>query len=200
MGNSIRSGIVLTCLGLLMVAGWMLVRMDAHELRDIDGKVHGSLEQPKDAKWNVLFFMIADCPIANQYAPEIRRICSAYEAKGARCSLVYADASMEADEVRKHARDFFEFTYPAIHDTGYKLTRKAGATISSEVAVFSAGAELQYRGRINDFNAGLGTPRHSATRHDLRDALDALADGRPVPNSRTQAVGCFIPDELSEDK
>lgn len=198
--RSVRSGIILTCLGLLMVAGWKLVRIEAHELRDVDGNVHGSLEKPEDAKWSVLFFMTADCPIANQYAPEIRRICSAYESKGARCSLVYADASMDAGKIRKHAREFFESAYPAIQDAGYRLTRKAGATISSEVAVFSTGAELQYRGRIDDFHAALGTPRQSATQHDLRDALEALAAGKAVPNPRTPAVGCFIPDNSSEDK
>jgi len=176
------------------VAGRMAL-VQENLLRDIDGASHGSLEKPQ-SKWNVLFFMTSDCPIANQYAPEIRRICDAYEPKGATCLLVYADASMTSVQIRANSKDYFHSAYPAIFDGGYRLARKAGATVSSEVAVFSQGAKLEYRGRINDFYADLGTPRQHVTHHDLRDALDALAAGKTIPNARTQAIGCFIPDNI----
>ena len=176
------------------VAGWFALGR-ASVLRDIDGDTHGSLEKPQ-SKWNVLFFITSDCPIANQYAPEIRRICDAYDPKGASCLLVYADASMTPVQIRANSKDYFHSAYPAIFDDGYRIARKAGATVSSEVAVFSSGAKLEYRGRINDFYADLGTPRQRVTHHDLRDALDALAAGKPIANPRTQAVGCFIPDNI----
>jgi len=174
------------------VAAWLALGR-ASVLRDIDGVSHGSLEKPQ-SRWNVLFFLTSDCPIGNQYAPEIRRICDAYEPKGAKCFLVYADASMTPVQISANSRDYFHSTVPAILDDGYRLARKAGATVSSEVAVFSPGAELKYRGRINDFYADLGTPRQHVLHHDLRDALDALAAGKTIPNPRTQAIGCFIPD------
>ena len=66
-----------------------------HLLRDIDGVLHGSLEKPAGWKWTLLFFLMADCPVANQYAPEIQRICSAYGPKGAKCFLVYVDPTMK---------------------------------------------------------------------------------------------------------
>src|SRR5262245_61437975 len=109
--RNFKSLLLIVGLGLLAAAGWFLLRVEAHELRGIDGVVHGSLENP-ESKWSVLFFITSDCPIANQYAPEIRRICSAYESRGARCSLVYADASMNAEQVRKHSHDFFNSAYP----------------------------------------------------------------------------------------
>jgi hypothetical protein len=62
------------------------------------------------------------------------------------------------------------------------------------VAVFSKRGQLKYRGRIDNFYAGLGTPRQVVTEHDLRDALDALIAGRTVRSPRTQAFGCFIPE------
>src|SRR4051812_32198648 len=181
-------------LAVLALAGWTSLGR-ANVLKDIDGVAHGSLEKPQ-FKWNVLFFLTSDCPIANQYAPEIQRICNAYEPKGASCFLVYADASMTPVQIRNNSKDYFHSAYPAIFDEGYRLAHKAGATVSSEVAVFSSGAKLEYRGRINDFYADLGTPRQRVTHHDLRDALDALAAGKPIPNPRTQAIGCFIPDNV----
>jgi AhpC/TSA family len=165
----------------------------AHALRDIDGVVHGSLEQPSGWKWTLLFFLMSDCPIANQYAPEIQRICDSYGPKGAKCFLVYVDSSMKAADIRKHMQDYKYTGLSAILDGKHELVQKAGATVVSEVAVFAAGADLKYRGRIDDLYAGLGKQRRVVTRHDLRDSLDALLAGKGVPSPVTQAYGCFIP-------
>jgi hypothetical protein len=164
-----------------------------HILRDIDGVVHGAIERLNPGKWSILFFVMTDCPIANRYAPEIQRICSEYSPKGARCFLVYVDPASKTAELKKHSKEF-GYSLPVIFDKDHQLVRKAGATVSSEVAVFSSRGELKYRGRIDNFHADLGSPRTRATEFDLRNALDALAAGRSVAKPRTQAIGCFIPE------
>jgi hypothetical protein len=176
-----------------MASAFWLTTRPHHLLTDIEGITHGSIEKPSRGRWSVLFFLTPDCPIANQYAPEIRRICDSYEPQGAHCYLVYADPSLSKDAVRQHARDFHASRYPAILDSDYSLVDAAGATVSSETAIFSSGGKLEYRGRIDDFNLALGVPRQRATQHDLRDTLDALIAGRSVPNSRTETIGCFLP-------
>src|SRR5262245_7588713 len=82
-------------------------------LRDIDGLDHGRIERPSGGKWSVLFFLMADCPIANRYAPEIQRICAEYGPKGARCYLVYVGRSATVVEIKKHVKDF-GYRLPAI--------------------------------------------------------------------------------------
>ena len=57
-----------------------------------------------------------------------------------------------------------------------------------------AGRELVYLGRIDDRYVDFGKTRAAATTHDLAGALEAILDGRPVPESRTRAIGCFIPE------
>jgi hypothetical protein len=175
------------------VATWWATQGPENILQDIDGVAYGSLEHPAKGARSVLFFLTPDCPIANQYAPEIRRICDKYGPNGTNCFLVYADPSLSRDAIRKHTRDYHESRYPAILDADYHLVDAAGATVSSETAVFSSEGRLEYRGRIDDFNAALGVPRQKATQHDLRDALDAMIAGRSVPNPRTETVGCFLP-------
>ena len=197
MKRSIKAVVTMTAFVAIAGAIWLARRSDEHVLMDVEGRAHGSLEHPDQGYLSVLIYLIADCPIANQYAPEIQRICHSYESKGARCYLVYADPSLSKDVVRKHAHDFHGSRYPAILDSDYRLVDAAGATVSSETAVFSRGGKLEYRGRINDFNAALGVPRQQATRHDLRDALDALTEGRGVANTRTEAIGCFLPTRKS---
>jgi AhpC/TSA family len=164
-----------------------------HLLRSIDGTVLGSLENPKGWTWTLLFFVMSDCPIANQYAPEVQRVCTAYGPKGVRCFLVYVDPAMKTADIRKHMKDFNYTSWPAILDSGHGLVEKAGATIVSEVAVFSNNGELKYRGRIDDRYSALGKPRQVVTKRDLVNALDALVANRNVTNPRTEAFGCFIP-------
>jgi len=49
-----------------------------------------------------------------------------------------------------------------------------------------------YLGRIDNRVEDFGKVRIQATEFDLRDALDAVLAGRPVPHPRTHALGCAI--------
>ena len=59
--------------------------------------------------------------------------------------------------------------------------------------VVDSTGKLVYRGRINNFYEDFGKPRRVITQHDLRNALNALLAGKPVPQPRVKAIGCFIP-------
>ena len=120
-----------------------------HTLEDIAGRSWGSLEDPELGRWSTLVFVRSDCPISNQYAPEIRRIHADYARNGVEFFLVYIDRHLTEETVREHLEEFGH-TLPAILDSDHVLVEKAGATITPEVAVFSEGAELEYRGRINN--------------------------------------------------
>ena len=54
--------------------------------------------------------------------------------------------------------------------------------------------EIAYRGRIDNAWGDLGARRPRASRQDLREALRAVLRGEPVPQPRTDAIGCNIPD------
>src|SRR5262245_66234321 len=100
---------------------------------------------------------------------------------------------MKVADIRKHMKYIKYTCCSAILDSNHELVKAAGATVVSEVALFANNGELKYRGRIDNLYAALGKPRQVVSERDLRNALDALIAGRSVPNSRTQAFGCFIP-------
>jgi hypothetical protein len=60
------------------------------------------------------------------------------------------------------------------------------------VAVLSPRGDLLYLGRIDNRQEDFGKQRPQATVFDLRDALDAVLSGKPVPHPRTKALGCSI--------
>ncbi len=162
-------------------------------LTDIDAKTHDMLDA-SSKRANVLYFITNDCPISNQYAPEINRICDEYAAQGVGCYLVYIDPTLPPESIRKHLDDYSHDCCPAIHDTEHKLVKRFGAEVTPEAALLSADGKALYQGRINNFYAALGKPRRMVTVHDLRDAIEAALTGKSIDNPKTQAIGCFIPD------
>ena len=60
--------------------------------------------------------------------------------------------------------------------------------------MLAANGDVLYRGRIDNLYAALGQKRPRATTRDLREALDAILAGQPVPHATNQAVGCLIPN------
>ena len=159
-------------------------------------QTQGSPDPLRDARSKkavVLFFVGHDCPISNAYAPEIKRICAQYTPRHIGFYMVYPDPDLSLADAQKHAREY-GYTVPILLDPGHRLTRKAGATITPEAAVLAPNGKLLYRGRIDDLYIGFGKRRYEATRHDLRDALDAVTRDKPVAQPFTKSIGCFIPD------
>lgn len=159
---------------------------------DVNGEWHTPFAS-NGKKPVVLIFVMHDCPIANAFAPEIGRICEEYAAKGASLYMVHVDPALSAEDAAKHATDY-GFKCPVLLDRTHALVKAAQATVTPEAAVFAADGSLKYRGRINDQYVDIGKKRIHVTKHDLREALDAVLNGKAVANATTQAVGCYISD------
>jgi peroxiredoxin len=160
------------------------------QLRDTQGSIH------TNAEWNgaravLLFFVTIDCPVTNSYVPEMNRIRQAYSARGVRVYAVQADPSVPERAVAAYAREF-RYSFPLLLDPGQKLVALTGATTIPQAAVLSPESRVLYLGRIDNRVADLGRQRPQATEADLREALDAVLAGKPVPQPFTKAIGCAI--------
>jgi hypothetical protein len=161
-----------------------------HEFVDVLGDKY-TLPGPDDCKAVVLLFVGYDCPISNSYSKEIVRLCKEFMPKKVAFCVVYADADINEDEARKHAKEY-GFVCPAILDPEMTLARRVGATIKPEAAVLSPKGELLYLGRIDNRWVDFGKRREHVTCHELRDALGAVLAGRPIATPRVKGVGCDI--------
>ncbi len=160
-------------------------------LLDLSGRRIEPLED-SGAAANVFLFLRTDCPISNRYAPEIRRLHDRFAPSGVEFWMVYPDPDEPLQAIRQHLDDF-EYPGRAARDPEHALVEETQATVTPEAAVFADG-ELVYLGRIDNRFVDFGKTRAAPTKHDLAGALEAILDGRPVPEPRTRAVGCFIPD------
>lgn len=158
-------------------------------LPGVDGARHLPFRSP--ARVTVVVFISTDCPIANGYAPEIKRIVSEYSPRGVVFHLVHVDRDVSPEQARAHA-DEYGYTCSILLDTEHQLVQAIGATVTPEAAVIDANRELRYRGRIDDRYTDFGKKRLEPSQRDLRTALDAVLEGRAVPQPRTRAIGCYI--------
>jgi hypothetical protein len=162
------------------------------EIIDIAGTTHRPFGDPQ-VRAVALIFLLPDCPIANSYVPELNRLYSDYTPRGVRLFLIQVDPQSSAEELREHARQY-QLQPPVVWDMRHVWVRRIGATVTPQAAVLSPAGTLLYLGRIDNRYVGLGKRREQVTAHDLRDALDAVLAGEPVPQARTEAIGCAIPD------
>ena len=162
----------------------------AFSFSDTNGHLHTKSEW-SGKRAVVLFFLTTDCPLSNNYAPEMNRIDATYSPRDVMFYAVQGDATVALDVVRKHVQDF-GYTFPYLMDPDESLATFTGATTNPEAAVLSPNGQLLYLGRIDNRLAAFGKQRSQITEFDLRDALDAVLAGKPVPHPHTKALGCAI--------
>jgi hypothetical protein len=158
---------------------------------DISGREIRPFDDPS-TKALALGFLLPDCPIANSFIPEINRLHDAFSARGVTLLLIHADSETTPDQAREHSREY-QVRPPVVLDPRHHWVKRAGATTSPEVVVFSPTGEIVYRGRINDQYVDLGKRRAYVTSHDLKNAIEAFLAGQPIAKPHHEAVGCPIP-------
>jgi thiol-disulfide isomerase/thioredoxin len=173
-----------------MIASFGLCGDSPMQFIGLDGRSHTPLS---DKKVTVLFFLLPDCPVSNAYAPEIKRICKDYEAKKVAAYIVHADPDVSAEQAKKHAKEF-GYICPVLRDPTHLLVKASGVKMAPEVAVLGPDRKVLYRGRIDDLYVDYGKRRPAPTQRDLRDALDAILQGKTVAAPTTKVIGCHLPE------
>ncbi|REJ65496.1 MAG: hypothetical protein DWQ31_17845 [Planctomycetota bacterium] len=154
-----------------------------------------------DGDMTLLVFTRTDCPIANRYAPEIRRVYEAFDTLQDNFYLVYVDPAETAEQIQEHLEEY-NLPGKVIRDPGHRLVEKTGARVTPEAALFAAGGKMVYRGRIDDQYVDFGKTRAAPTQRDLREAIGKLLDvsqdeghdADDIELVTTKAIGCYITD------
>ena len=142
-------------------------------------------------KATALIFVSTDCPIANAFQPELKKLAEHYEPKGVSFFLIYCTSRLTKERIEKHAQDF-EIHIPQVLDSQQTLGKLVGARITPEAIVVDQSNRVVYRGQINNLYAGYGKKRAKPSQHYLKDACEAILAGKEIEHSETNSVGCFI--------
>jgi hypothetical protein len=163
--------------------------VSALELPATDGKTYDPAAAG-DKKAVALFFVSPFCSTTKSFMKEINQITADYGDRMV-VYLIHSDPEITLEIALEHAI-LSEVKTTVLLDKEQALAKQLKARITPEVVVLSPKAETLYQGRINDLYLGPTKRQRSATTKDLRDALDAIFSGKPVPSPQHEAQGCKI--------
>ena len=158
-------------------------------LSGADGQEHTPLAVG-DKKAAVLFFVSPYCPTSNTFVPEINKIVADYPT-GFAFYLVHSDPDVKFTDILQHTQ-MMEIKATVLVDKEQTLAKFAQAKTTPEVVVIAPDGRTLYQGRINNLYLGPTKKQRQATTKDLRDALDAIQNGKPIAEPKTAAMGCKI--------
>lgn len=159
--------------------------IDEFSLPDVNG-TDRSLKSLAGKNGTVLLFIAVQCPVSNAYNERMEKLAHDYKAKGIAVVGINSNVTEDAATVKTHAAEH-SLTFPILKDPGNKVADKLGASVTPEAYFLDASNKLLYRGRIdNSRNAA------QVETSDLRNALDAALNGKPVEKTEARAFGCSI--------
>lgn len=166
-----------------------LAEEPALTLPGLDGKDCAPFDT-EGKKAAVLFFVSPYCPSSNNFGPEMVSIAEDFEGDFT-FRYVHSDPSVTAEDRLRHA-SLMGFEGPVLDDSKQRLAKRLGAKITPEVVVVDPAGKTLYQGRINDLYLAPTRRQREVTKHDLREVLDAVRNGREIATPRTEAMGCKI--------
>lgn len=140
----------------------------------------------KEAKATLIFFFGTRCPVSKAYNSRILDYVDHYGPKGVRVYGIDSNDPESADEVSDYAADH-KYTFPTLKDKGNVVADTFGAEVTPEVFLIDSEGKLVYTGQIDD-----SRDEFRAKKYALKEALDAVLEGRKVENSYVRAFGSTI--------
>ncbi len=169
----------------------------AFRLPGVDARDY-TLDDFEQAKLLLVVFTCNHCPTAQAYEARIAKLQADYKDRGVALvaispnddqavrldELGYTDVGDSFADMKLRAEER-KFEFPYLYDGETQAAAVAyGVVATPQVFLFDEARKLRYVGRIDD--AEVKEP----TKHDARNAIEALLAGQPVPVERTRTFGC----------
>lgn len=161
-------------------------------LPDVNGNLV-SLSDFIDAPALLVMFICNHCPYVQHVAGELAKLTREYQKRGvavvginANDWNVYPDDSpgKMAEEVPRRG-----YSFPYLADEIQEVAKAYHAACTPDFFVFDKDRRLVYRGQMDASRPGNAV---KVTGKDLREALDAVLEGHPVPENQRPSLGCNI--------
>jgi peroxiredoxin len=163
----------------------------ATKMKSVDGKMVAIADVAGKAG-TLVVFTCNHCPFAKGWEERIVELANTYSKKGIGVILI------NANDPNKYSEDGFAemqaraktrgLQAPYVVDETSAVARAFGATVTPEAFLFDKGGKLAYHGTVDDNHKD---PAKVQNRY-LKDALDAVAAGKPPAQPETKSLGCGI--------
>lgn len=162
-------------------------RLPAAHLESTDGHARDFPDAMRGARFTVLEFFSAHCPVQSAHDARLRALASDVGARGVTFFAVDSeiDASVERDRAEAAARGF---TFPILVDTGARLADALGVDYATYTVIVDQEGRVRYRGGLDDDKTHL---RDDAAMY-VKDALEDLLAGREPRIAEGKTLGCAL--------
>jgi peroxiredoxin len=157
------------------------------ELEGVDGKKH-SLADLKKAKAVVVVFTCNHCPVAQAYEDRLVELNKQYADKDvALVAINVSNAESDKLPAMKDRAEEKGFEFEYLYDPSQAIGRKFGASVTPHAFVLDGKRKVVYRGAIDD-----DMDAAKASKHYVRDAVDAVLAGEKPAVAESKQFGCGI--------
>ncbi len=141
----------------------------------------------------VVAFICNHCPYVKHIAAALAEVSGDLIDRGVAVFAINSNDSAaypdDSPERMTEEAGRWGYPFPYLVDGDQATARDYGAVCTPDLFVFDSGRHLVYRGQFDSTRPNRG---EQATGEDLRNAVEAVLDGRPVPEPQLPSVGCSI--------
>jgi len=156
-----------------------------------NGKTY-SLMNFGDKRILVIIFMCNHCPYVKAALRRLINLQNEYEEKGVRLvGINVNDAKKYPEDSLEKMKELAErkqLPFPYLYDESQESAKAYDAVCTPDIFVYGIERTLKYRGRVDD------NWQHpdEITRHDLKDAIEAILTDQSVNDDQISSMGCSI--------
>ncbi len=162
-------------------------------LLDVVSGKNIALSDIKSDKATVIMFICNHCPYVINLYEHLAEFTAEYMEKGisfvainSNNYLVYTD---DAPDKMKQVAQRLGYKFPYLVDDTQEVAKSFQAECTPDFFVYDSNLKLIYRGQYDSSRPGNGIPVNAT---DLKNALDAVLDGREVSSKQVPSIGCNI--------
>ena len=170
----------------------------AFELLEVTSGETVTLDRFAGSSALLVMFICRHCPYVQHIQKELVRLARDYAGQPLGIVAISSnDPEAYPEDAPASLREMaaeLGFTFPLCYDETQEVARAYSAECTPEFFLFDSDRKLAYHGQFDD-----SRPRRSTnpitgppTGKDLRGAIDALLEGRPVSRDQKPGVGCSI--------
>lgn len=161
-------------------------------LPDPSGKLYRLSELAKNRP-AVLVFACNHCPYVVHLREAFGSLAGEFQKKGVAFAAINSnDARQYPDDAPDKMPGFARaggWNFPYLVDESQAVARAWHAACTPDFFILNAKGQLAYAGQFDSSRPGNGEPVDG---RDLRAALEALLNNRPVPSPQKPSLGCNI--------
>jgi peroxiredoxin len=161
-------------------------------LPDTDGNTV-SLHDFDNAPALLVMFICNHCPFVKHLRDALADFGREYQSRGLAIVAInsndVAKYPDDSPEKMKHEKADAGWTFPYLFDETQQVAKAYKAACTPDFFLFDKDRKLVYRGQFDTSRPGNDEPITGA---DLRAAVDAVLDGRDVPEDQHPSIGCNI--------